>query len=77
MKPWEEEHKRKNEREKSGSEESVREGESGLLGLDPLLKGLSLPLLLLFIIFFGISFSPPLRNSSPNSTTTDTKDIVG
>ena len=55
----------------------MREGGSGLLGLDPLLKGISLPLLLLFIIIFGISFSPPLRNSSPNSTTTDTKDIVG
>ena len=38
-------------------EESVREGGSGLLGLDPLLKRLSLPLLLLFI-FFGISCPP-------------------
>ena len=54
MKPWEEEHKRKNERERSGSEESVREGESGLLGLDPHLKSLSL-LFFLFFTFFGIT----------------------
>ena len=58
MKPWEEEHKRKNEREteRSGSEESVREGESGLLGLDPHLKSLSL-LFFLFFIFLVLQLS--------------------
>ena len=61
MKPWEEEHERKNERGEvrvAQEEESMRKGESGLLGLDPLLKGLSLPLLLLFIIF--LVFHSPL-----------------
>ena len=38
MKPWEEEHRRKNEMEGlwvGQKEESVREGGSGLLGFDP------------------------------------------
>jgi len=55
MKPWEEEHKRKNERERPGSEERVREGESGLLGLDPHLKSLSLLFFSFFFFFWYYS----------------------
>ena len=55
MKPWEEEHERKNEWGEvrvAQEEQRVSKGESGLLGLDPLLKRFSLPPFLFF--FFGV-----------------------
>ena len=42
----------------------MREGGSGLLGLGPLLKSISLPFLL-FFIFFGITGE--MSNSKPKS----------
>ena len=55
MKPWEEEHERKNERGEvrvAQEEQRVSKGESGLLGLDPLLKRFSLPPFLFFFLCY-------------------------